>query len=50
MAVEAYFNAETVWMCDNDKYASVVIKERWNLPNLGDLKAVEWSIVEPIDI
>jgi len=50
MAVEAYFNAETVWMCDNDKYASEVIKQRWNLPNLGDLKAVEWSIVEPIDI
>ena len=50
MAVEAYFNAETIWMCDNDKYASVVIKERWNLPNLGDLKAVDWSTVEPIDI
>jgi DNA (cytosine-5)-methyltransferase 1 len=50
MAVEAYFNAETVWMCDNDKYAGIVIKERWNLPNLGDLKAVDWSTVEPIDI
>lgn len=50
MAVEAYFDAETVWMCDNDKYASVVIKERWNLPNLGDLKAVNWTTVEPIDI
>ena len=50
MAVEAYFNAETVWMCDNDNYASVVIKERWNLPNLGDLKAVDWTTVEPIDI
>jgi len=50
MAVEAYFNAETVWMCDNDKYASIIIKERWNLPNLGDLKTVDWSSVEPIDI
>lgn len=50
MAVEAYFNAETVWMCDNDKYASEVIRERWNLPNLGDLKAVDWSTVQPIDI
>ncbi len=37
-------------MCHNDKYASVVIKERWNLPNLGDLKTVDWSSVEPIDI
>lgn len=50
MAVEAFFDAETVWMCDNDKYASVVIKERWDLPNLGDLKTVDWSSVEPIDI
>lgn len=50
MAVEAYFNAETVWMCDNDKYASIVIKERWGLPNLGNLKEVDWTTIEPIDI
>jgi len=50
MAVEAYFNAETVWMCDNDKYASIVIKQRWGLPNLGNLKEVDWTTVEPIDI
>ena len=50
MAVEAYFNAETMWMCDNDKYASRVIEERWGLPNLGNLKEVDWKTVEPIDI
>lgn len=50
MAVEAYFDAETVWMCDNDKYASIVIKERWGLPNLGNLKEVDWTTVEQIDI
>jgi DNA (cytosine-5)-methyltransferase 1 len=50
MAVEAYFNAETMWMCDNDKYASRVIEERWELPNLGNLKEVDWTTVEPIDI
>jgi DNA (cytosine-5)-methyltransferase 1 len=50
MAVEAYFDAQTVWMCDNDKYASIVIKERWGLPNLGNLKEVDWTTVEPIDI
>lgn len=50
MAVETYFNAQTVWMCDNDKYASIVIKERWGLPNLGNLKEVDWTTVEPIDI
>ena len=50
MAVEAYFDAETVWMCDNDKYASIVIEKRWGLPNLGNLKEVDWTTVEPIDI
>jgi DNA (cytosine-5)-methyltransferase 1 len=50
MAVEAYYNAETVWMSDLDKYASKVITERWGLPNLGDLKTANWTSVEPIDI
>jgi DNA (cytosine-5)-methyltransferase 1 len=50
MAVEAFYEAETAWMCDIDKYASIVIKERWGLPNLGDMKLVDWSNVEPVDI
>lgn len=50
MAVEAYFNAETVWTSDIDKYASIVIRERLNKPNLGDLKVIDWQSVEPIDI
>jgi DNA (cytosine-5)-methyltransferase 1 len=50
LAVEAYYNAETVWMSDLDKYASKVIQERWQMPNLGDLKTVDWATVEPIDI
>ena len=50
MAVEAFYGAETAWMCDIDKYASIVIKERWGVPNLGDMKSVDWSNVEPVDI
>jgi DNA (cytosine-5)-methyltransferase 1 len=50
MAVEAFYDANTAWMCDIDKYASIVIKERWGLPNLGDMKQVDWSNVEPVDI
>lgn len=50
MAVEAYFNAHTVWTSDYDKYASIVIKERLNKPNLGDIKQIKWDEVEPIDI
>lgn len=50
MAVEAFFNAETVWTSDIDKFASKVIAERIKKPNLGDLKQIDWTQVEPIDI
>ena len=50
MAVEAYFDAETVWTCEFDKHASKVIEERIKKPNHGDLKLTDWSKVEPIDI
>lgn len=50
LAVEAHFNAETVWCAEFDKYASQVIEQRFNIPNYGDLKAIDWSTVEPIDI
>jgi DNA (cytosine-5)-methyltransferase 1 len=50
MAVEAYFNAETVWVSEIDKYARNVINQRINKPNLGDLKVINWAEVEPIDI
>lgn len=50
LAVEAHFGAETVWCAEFDKYASQVIEQRFNIPNYGDLKAIDWSSVEPIDI
>jgi DNA (cytosine-5)-methyltransferase 1 len=50
MAVEAFFNAETVWTCEFDKYASQVIEKRIDKPNHGDLKKTDWTKVESIDI
>ena len=50
MAVEAYFNADTAWVSEIDKYASKVIDQRIKKPNLGDLKVINWAEVEPIDI
>ena len=50
LAVEAFYNAETVWTCEYDKYASKVIEARINKPNHGDLKTTDWTQVEPIDI
>lgn len=50
MAVEAYFNAETVWVSEIDKHASKVIDQRFGVVNHGDLKTINWAEVEPIDI
>ena len=50
MAVEAFYEAETMWMADIDKASSKVIEQRWKLPNLGDLKKVNWKEVEKVDI
>ena len=50
LAVESYFHAEMLWCSEIDKYASKVIDARFNKPNLGDLKTIDWNEVEPIDI
>ena len=50
LAIEAAFNAETVWTCEIDRFASQIIEQRFDKPNLGDLKTVNWQKVEPIDI
>jgi DNA (cytosine-5)-methyltransferase 1 len=50
MAVEAYFNAETVWCAEFDKFASKLIDQRFKIPNYGDIKSIDWASVEPIDI
>ena len=50
MAVESYFDAEMIWCAEIDKYASKLIEHRFNKPNLGDIKQIDWASVEPIDI
>ena len=50
LAVEAHFNAKTVWCAEFDKYASKVIEQRFNIPNHGNIKEIDWASLEPIDI
>ena len=50
LAVEAHFNAETIWCAEFDKYASQVIEKRFGIPNYGDIKSINWHELEPIDI
>jgi len=50
MAVEAYFNGETVWCAEFDKYASRAVQAHYSIPNYGDIKSIQWTELEPIDI
>jgi DNA (cytosine-5)-methyltransferase 1 len=50
LAVEAYFNAETVWCAEFDKYASQVIEQRFDIPNYGNIKEIDWATLPEIDI
>lgn len=43
--------ARLAWVADNDKAASVLLAARYpGVPNLGDIKAVDWSTVERVDV
>ena len=50
LAVEAHFNAETIWCAEIDKYANQVIEQRFAIPNFGDIKTIHWETVPKIDI
>ena len=50
LAVEAFFNAETIWCAEFDKYASQVIEQRFAIPNYGDIKLIDWATLPQIDI
>ena len=44
-------DGDTVWVSDIDKHAAKLLAHRFpTVPNLGDLTAVDWEAVEPVDI
>lgn len=51
LAVEEVFNAETVWFSEINEPVARVFAHRWpDAPNLGDITAIDWSAVPPVDI
>ena len=50
LAAEAFFDAETIWCAEFDKYASQVIEQRFGIPNYGDIKTIKWEELPQIDI
>jgi DNA (cytosine-5)-methyltransferase 1 len=51
MGVSMVLDVRTVWVSDIDKGACKILAHRYpDAPNLGDISAVDWSTVEPVDI
>jgi DNA (cytosine-5)-methyltransferase 1 len=51
LAVLAVLNARLAWCADPDKHASRVLAAHFpGVPNLGDLRAVDWAAVPPVDL
>lgn len=51
LAVEEVFGAHTVWFSEINEPLARVFAHHWaKAPNLGDITAVSWGSVEPVDI
>lgn len=51
MAVEEAFGARTAWVSEIDSGACKVLAHRFpHAPNLGDITAIDWATVPPVDI
>ncbi|WP_411142560.1 DNA cytosine methyltransferase [Streptomyces sp. x-80] len=51
MAAQGVFGGELAWVADNDPGASRILAHHHpRVPNLGDLTAVDWQDMEPVDI
>lgn len=51
LAVELVLGGHLAWYAEADRHASTVLAHHWpGVPNLGDIRAVDWAQVEPIDV
>ncbi len=51
MGVQAVLGGEIAWYSEVDKGALKILEHRFpGVPNVGDITAVDWSTVEPVDI
>lgn len=51
LAIGELLGGTTIWLSEIDKDCSTLLAKRFpDVPNLGDLTAIDWSTVEPVDI
>ena len=51
LAVDLVLGGQLAWYAETDPHASTVLAHHWpDVVNLGDIRAVDWSTVAPVDI
>lgn len=51
LAVESVFEAELAWYSEFEESADQIMQAHWpDVPNHGDMTAIDWAAVEPVDI
>ena len=51
LAVEQVLGGRLAWYAENDQHAQTVLAHRWpGVPNLGDIRAVDWNTVAAVDV
>jgi DNA (cytosine-5)-methyltransferase 1 len=51
LAVMAVTGARLAWMAETDRHAAAVLAHHWpDVPNLGDITALNWAVVPPVDL
>ncbi|WP_307871929.1 DNA cytosine methyltransferase [Micromonospora sp. U21] len=51
MAVELVLGGQLTRYAETDRHARTVCEHHWpGVPNLGDIRAVDWTCVEPVDV
>ncbi|MEU7975400.1 DNA cytosine methyltransferase [Micromonospora sp. NPDC049089] len=51
LAVELVLGGQLHWYAETDRHARTVCARHWpGVPNLGDIRTIDWTRVEPIDV
>ena len=51
LAVEQVFDVDLAWVAEIEDAPSRILAHHWpHVPNLGDITAVDWAGVEPVDV
>ncbi|WP_433458376.1 DNA cytosine methyltransferase [Micromonospora sp. CA-248212] len=51
MAVELVLGGQLTWYAETDRHAASVCAHHWpGIPNLGDIRTVDWTRVKPVDV